>query len=207
MVGHHLEAGLKGSWLDGRLQASAAVYRARKDNLATAAGRNGAGDTYHRAADRASNAGWEAEISGSPGDHWQIQAGYGFNRSRDRAGTRLNPDSVPRHSLKLAGRYDFSPEAASGWSLGGALRWQSETHIDPATIHFDDPAVKGRAVANARQRAHAVVDVMARYRFDRQNEVSLNVDNLFNEKYRTHPDRHSYGQLRSFGLNFRHRWD
>lgn len=206
VAGHHWEAGLKGSWLDDRLNASAAVYRARKDNLATRAGRKADGDSYYRAADRATNEGWEAEISGSPNDHWQLQAGYGFNRSRDRSGKRLNPDSVPHHSLKLAGRYDFSPEAASGWSLGGGLRWQSETHIDPATISLKDPAAKERAVANSRQPAYTVVDVMARYRFDRQTEMSLNVDNLFNKKYRTHPDRHSYGQLRSVGLNFRHSW-
>ena len=53
-------------------------------------------------------------------------------------------------------------------------------------------------MANSRQPAC--------YRFDRQTEMSLNVDNLFNKKYRTHPDRHSYGQLRSVGLNFRHSW-
>lgn len=48
---------------------------------------------------------------------------------------------------------------------------------------------------------------MARYRLNPQADISLHVDNLFNRKYRTHPDRHSYGQLRSIGLGFRYTFD
>ncbi|WP_298642069.1 TonB-dependent siderophore receptor [uncultured Cardiobacterium sp.] len=207
MQGNNLEAGIKGQWLDGRLNTSAAVYRARKNNLATAAGRDDAGDTYYRAADRATNSGWEADIGGALNEHWQINGGYAYTRSRDRSGNRLNPDSVPVHSLKLYSHYDFTPGAARGWELGGGLRWQSETHIDPVTIRLNDPAAKAGAEANSRQHAYTVVDVMARYRLNPQADISLHVDNLFNRKYRTHPDRHSYGQLRSIGLGFRYTFD
>ncbi|EMS1929718.1 hypothetical protein, partial [Neisseria gonorrhoeae] len=65
---------------------------------------------------------------------------------------------------------------------------------------------KARAVANSRQKAYAVADIMARYRFNPRTELSLNVDNLFNKHYRTQPDRHSYGALRTVNAAFTYRF-
>ena len=75
VTGNNLEAGIKGEWLEGRLNASAAVYRSRKNNLAVSAGRDINGDTYYRAANQAKTHGWEAEIGGRITPNWQIQAG------------------------------------------------------------------------------------------------------------------------------------
>ncbi len=109
----------------------------------------------------------------------------------DQDGSRLNPDSVPERSFKLFTAYHFAPKPpAAGPSA--QVRWQSETHTDPATLRIPNPAAKARAADNSRQKAHAVADIMARYRFNPRAELSLNVDNLFNKHYRTQPDRHSY---------------
>lgn len=101
LTGSHLEAGIKASWLQGRLNASAALYRARKNHLAVAAGRDANGDTYYQAADQAAHHGWEAEISGRLTESWQLQAGYSQSRTRDRQGKRLNSDNIPERSFKL----------------------------------------------------------------------------------------------------------
>ena len=202
VTGNNLEAGIKGEWLEGRLNASAAVYRARKNNLATAAGRDPSGNTYYRAANQAKTHGWEIEVGGRITPEWQIQAGYSQSKTRDQDGSRLNPDSVPERSFKLFTAYHFAPEAPSGWTIGAGVRWQSETHTNPATLRIPNPAAKARAAANSRQKAYAVADIMARYRFNPHAELSLNVDNLFNKHYRTQPDRHSYGALRTVNAAF-----
>lgn len=203
---NNLEAGIKGEWLEGRLNASAAVYRARKNNLATVAGRDPSGNTYYRAANQAKTHGWEIEVGGHITPEWQIQAGYSQSKTRDQNGSRLNPDSVPERSFKLFTAYHFTPEAPSGWTIGAGVRWQSETHTDPATLRIPNPAAKARAAANSRQRAYAVADIMARYRFNPRAELSLNVDNLFNKHYRTQPDRHSFGALRTVNAAFTYRF-
>ena len=206
VTGNNLEAGIKGEWLEGRLNASAAVYRTRKNNLATAAGRDPSGNTYYRAANQAKTHGWEIEVGGRITPEWQIQAGYSQSKTRDQDGSRLNPDSVPERSFKLFTAYHFAPEAPSGWTIGAGVRWQSETHTDPATLRIPNPAAKARAAANSRQKAYAVADIMARYRFNPRAELSLNVDNLFNKHYRTQPDRHSYGALRTVNAAFTYRF-
>ncbi len=206
VTGNNLEAGIKGEWLEGRLNASAAVYRARKNNLATAAGRDPSGNTYYRAANQAKTHGWEIEVGGRITPEWQIQAGYSQSKTRDQDGSRLNPDSVPERSFKLFTAYHFAPEAPSGRTIGAGVRWQSETHTDPATLRIPNPAAKARAADNSRQKAYAVADIMARYRFNPRAELSLNVDNLFNKHYRTQPDRHSYGALRTVNAAFTYRF-
>ena len=100
VTGNNLEAGIKGEWLEGRLNASAAVYRARKNNLTTAAGRNPSGNTYYRAANQAKTHGWEIEVGSRITPEWQIQAGYSQSKTRDQDGSRLNPDSVPERSFR-----------------------------------------------------------------------------------------------------------
>lgn len=118
VTGNNLEADIKGEWLEGRLNASAAVYRARKNNLATAAGRDQSGNTYYRAANQAKTHGWEIEVGGRITPEWQIQAGYSQSKPRDQDGSRLNPDSVPERSFKLFTAYHLAPEApAAGPSV------------------------------------------------------------------------------------------
>ncbi|MEF1572939.1 TonB-dependent receptor, partial [Neisseria gonorrhoeae] len=93
-----------------------------------------------------------------------------------------------------------------GRTIGAGVRRQGETHTDPAALHIPNPAAKARAVANSRQKAYAVADIMARYRFNPRTELSLNVDNLFNKHYRTQPDRHSHGALRTVNAAFTYRF-
>ncbi|PKU13252.1 TonB-dependent siderophore receptor, partial [Neisseria meningitidis] len=82
------------------------------------------------------------EVGGRITPEWQIQAGYSQSKARDQDGSRLTPDSVPERSFKLFTAYHFAPEAPSGWTTGAGVRWQSETHTDPATLRIPTPAAK-----------------------------------------------------------------
>lgn len=205
IIGSNVEAGLKAELLDGALNASAAIYQTRKENMAVAAGRDQQGDTYYRAVDEAKTHGWEVDIGGSITPNWQIQAGYSQSLSRDGDQNRLNTEAIPRHTVKLFSSYQL-PRAAAAWTIGGGVRWQSETYSTTLLSRVNSPEAAERALANARQKAYAVVDLMARYQINRHAELSLNVDNLFNKAYRTQPDRMSYGALRSVSGTLRYRF-
>ncbi|MDK6871843.1 TonB-dependent siderophore receptor, partial [Neisseria mucosa] len=93
------------------------------------------------------------------------------SKTRDQDGSRLNSDSVHERSFKLFTAYHFTPESPSGCTIGAGVRWQSETHTDPATLRIPTPAATARAAANSRQKAYAVADLMARYRFNPRAEL------------------------------------
>ena len=50
--GKTYETGLKGSWFDGRLNASASVFMNKRDHLGVYAGRLPNGEEYYRSADK-----------------------------------------------------------------------------------------------------------------------------------------------------------
>ncbi len=205
IIGSNVEAGLKAELFDGNLNASVAVYQTRKKNMAVAAGRDQQGDTYYRGVDEAKTHGWEMDVGGNLTPNWQIQAGYSQSLSRDGERERLNTEAIPRHTVKLFTSYRL-PDAASKWTIGGGIRWQSETYSTTLLSVVNSPEAGQRALANARQKAYSVVDLMARYQINQHAELSLNVDNLFNKEYRTQPDRMSYGALRSVTGSLRYRF-
>lgn len=202
--GDNLEIGLKSELADGKLNAGAALYQSRKQHLAVLAGQHPDGERYYRAADHTRTRGIDIELGGEPAPGWQIQSGYSYTDSRDQSGKRLNPDTVPRHSAKLFARYRLH-DGQSPWTLGAGIRWQSDTRLEQVLGKTRDAASKARALEQSRQKSYAVVDLMASYRPDEQTTLSLNLNNLFNTRYRTQPDRHSYGAPRSIsiGINYK----
>lgn len=87
ITGRTVEAGLKGEWLEGRLSASLSVFQSKRRNVAVEAGKLDNDDTYYRAANTKAH-GWEAEISGSPAEGWDISAGVQSHLTREENGNR-----------------------------------------------------------------------------------------------------------------------
>lgn len=98
-------------------------------------------------------------------------------------------------------RPDGGQAKTHGWEIevGGRItpEWQIQAGYSQSKTRDQD---------GSRQKAYAVADIMARYRFNPHAELSLNVDNLFNKHYRTQPDRHSYGALRTVNAAFTYRF-
>ena len=180
--GTSLEGGIKSEWFDGRLLASAALFKVRQDGLAEAAGVFGAngpgpiGKTYFVPVDTRSK-GFEIELSGHVTPNWALSGGYTGLEVEDDAGDRTRT-FVPRKSLKLASSYTV-PE----WKdlrLGAQLRWQSAvTAIDEYVINegvTSEPAT-------IRQSPYAVVDLAASIKPVEHVRLSLNLRNVGNAKY------------------------
>ncbi|SUO94287.1 TonB-dependent siderophore receptor [Suttonella ornithocola] len=199
--GNSMEIGIKQSWYDEQLTASLSLYRNRQKNLAVRAGQHSDGSWYYRATNHSKSEGIEAELSGQLTPDWQIQLGYSYNRSQDDKGKRLNPDSIPHHAVKLYSSYQVNPE----WRIGAGIRWQSETHSD-INGRFSSEAAKSRAANTARQKSYSVVDLNAHYQPNQKFGIGLHLHNLFDQRYRTQPDRHSYGEPRSIFATLRYQF-
>lgn len=192
--GTNVELGLKGEWFDGRLNASAAVFEIRKDNLAVLDGANRApnGSEAYRAEDNTKGRGWELEVTGQLAPGWQIQASYTHVKIRDSEGNALNFHN-PVDYFKLFTTY--TPPAFNRLTLGGGIRWQSKIHawwIDQALV------------PTYTQKAYSVIDLMGRYRLDRHWSLDAHLGNLLDKGYRTAVDGHAYGAPRNLFVNLRY---
>lgn len=171
--GTSLEAGIKGSWLDNRLSATAAIFKAKQRGLASYVGTFDGTDgplglDYYEALDTTSK-GFEVEVSGRVTDHWQLSGGFTHLKIEDNQGLRTQ-NQIPRDSVKLAATYEV-PE----WrdlKLGAQFRYQS------AISDTDDSA--GLPIS---QKGYAVVDVLAGIKVVDHVQASVNVRNLTNAKY------------------------
>jgi outer membrane receptor for ferric coprogen and ferric-rhodotorulic acid len=195
--GENYELGLKSEWFNKRLQASAAFFEVRKDNLAVADGnrKTPEGNQAYTAANGTKGRGWEVELSGELMRGWQLQGGYTRIVTRGEDDKRLNADTVPKHQLKLFSTY--TPPGFNRLTIGGGALWQSEIY---------DAGKSGLARKTYTQKAYTVVNLMARYAFDDHLSLTATLDNVFDKAYRTHVGYHDYGPPRNFMLTARYQF-
>jgi outer membrane receptor for ferric coprogen and ferric-rhodotorulic acid len=165
--GKSYEAGLKSEWFGQRLYATAAIFKSKQLGLAEFAGVFDDGKSYYSGVDTFVK-GYELEVSGAVTDRWRIAGGWTELSVKDEAGDAVR-SYLPRKTLKLSTTYDV-PELRK-LRVGAALRWQDGVEmLDLVTI---------------RQKAYAVVDLMAGVDVTDQVRATVNIKNLFDEKYLT----------------------
>lgn len=172
--GVNYELGLKSEFWDKRLTAGLSVFEVRQDNLAVADGSNLApdGNQAYRAESGTKTRGFEMEMAGEILPDWQVSASYTYAVIEDSDDQRLRTE-VPRDTLKLFTSYRL--QSMPQLKVGGGVRWQGAEYYKGA----------GPNDETFGQDAYSIVDVMAQYAFTAQTSVSLNLNNLFDEKYYT----------------------
>lgn len=199
VTGDNLEAGIKGAWMDDRLNASFAVFRSRQNNYAESVGINPAnGQNYYRGIN-ASSTGYEFDLSGSITPNWEASAGItqlGIEDDQDRHVRTY----VPRRTLRINTTYRLP--WMPGMKVGGSLRWQDRIVRDQLAVD-----TQGREIYTT-QGSYALLGVMARYDFDPSWSATLNLDNLTNRKYITslYWAQGYYGAPTSWQLNVAYRF-
>ena len=182
LTGKSMEAGVKGEWLGGRVNASAAVFKIEQDNAPQYQGINSStGGEIYRPIAGVTSKGVETEVSGQVTPAWNIAGGYTFRTSHIPPQPNLILSAVntnqPKHLFKLSTAYSLP----AGWTVGGSLTWQSETYYQLST------AARWRAT----QPSYAVVGLMTRYQVGPRLSVALNVNNVLDKTYM--PGMGSYG--------------
>lgn len=170
-VGKNYEMGWKGEFFEGRLNASLAAYVVQRDNLAEATGEDApGGKAASKAVDGAETKGVDMELSGEMLPGWNVYTGYSHTRTEDADGVRLTTQ-LPMDTFRFWNTYRL-PGEWENLTLGGGVNWNSSS-----SLYFS------RYNSRATQDDYFVASLMARYRFNEHLAATLNINNLFDEKY------------------------
>ncbi|HVJ02742.1 MAG TPA: TonB-dependent siderophore receptor [Sphingomonas sp.] len=170
--GDNLEAGLKGEWFGGKLNASASIFRAHQRNIAESVGFDtGSGLTLYRGID-ATAEGVELDVGGMVLPGLQLSGGYTLLRIEGPDGNAVRT-YVPRHT----GRFNlaYAPPAIPQLRLGASVQYQSR-------IWREQPLVIAGTPVITEQKEYALVDLMARFEIDKHWSLTANLRNLTDVK-------------------------
>lgn len=198
LEGSNYEAGIKGSFFNGRLNASLAYFILEQDNYAEeTGGLTPSGGTAYRAIDGVRTKGFEVEVSGRLTPEWQIHAGFNHKISRQQ-GEKVATLS-PENQFTLSSTY--KPAFLPGLTLGGGARWQDKTWDQ---VSDQD----GNSVKHTMEN-YWLLDAMASYQINRNLSANLNVTNLLDKKYHTifsWYSTYTWGEPRSAMLTLKYKF-
>jgi len=200
VIGSNYETGLKGELLDGRVNASIALFRYDQENRAVTDVASGfACDDWYcsTAAGKVRSQGVEAEISGEVLSGLQLFAGYTYNTTKflddpDDKG-RTFSQWTPKHMLRAWADYTL-PLDGQRWSTGLGFTTQSHTLGYERTY-----TVPGYTVWSARLA----------YQLTPEVNLAVNANNLFDKKYwvagfNQLNGSNNYGEPRNFMLTVKY---
>lgn len=174
ILGRNTELGVKGEWREGRINASAAVFRVEQENLAEYAGYDTEALRSYYQGHGATSRGVELDVAGQVGEHWSLSGGVTHLQVEDANGEDTRT-YVPRNTLRLSSVW--TTPGLDGLRYGVSLRWQDDIERTQSLVLADGSPVV------TRQEAYAVIGLMAGYRSSLGWDAVLNIDNVTDEKY------------------------
>ncbi|MBV7307160.1 TonB-dependent siderophore receptor [Acinetobacter sp. CWB-G5] len=188
-IGASTELGLKAEFFDAQLLTSAAVFWSSVKDLAVTDVEYGQGkvpkiddlDTAYMSSGKGLKInGFETEVIGKLQDNWNVSAGYTYVNSVSSAISN-STTTIPQNQVKLFTSYTL-PEnwwnGANKLTVGGGVNWQSEIFQNWRTA--PENAYNGGTVV---QKSYYLANAFASYKFSDELSASLNINNLFDEKY------------------------
>ncbi|WP_329841601.1 TonB-dependent siderophore receptor [Stenotrophomonas hibiscicola] len=179
VVGNMYEAGVKAEFFGGLLNASAAVFEGKQDNVAeiddsVPVNSLPDGSQAYRSTGKGNKVkGWEIETQGSIGEQWNVSAGFAHTVIRNKDGV-LQRTTAPQDTFRL--NTSWRPGGIDGrfW-LGGGVTWQSSI--------WNTSTKPDRSKARITQDAFYLVNLAGGYRFNENFSAQLNINNLLDKKY------------------------
>jgi len=201
--GENYEVGLKGEFLDGRLNASLAYFEVKESNRPVPDDDyNNLRPTPENYAFKGTDAetkGFELEMSGQLAEGWQVQAGFTHKVVRDDSGEKISTFE-PENQITLYTTYKL-PGALDKWTVGGGGRWQSKAWQDIWNAPHGE-------YEEFQQKPYWVMDLMTKYQITPDLSATLNVNNVFDKYYYTNIGFYNsavYGEPRNVMVTTR--WD
>ncbi len=184
--GTNAELGIKGEFFDGRLNASAAMFRTLKKNIAQLDRTvpsgfllPGGGSAYIANAEGVRARGIEFDIGGQVTDTLNLSGGYTFLSAHEADGSRGVPDQ-PRHLFRLNGAYALDA-ILPGLKAGGGITAQSRVYN--ISWYGRPNAPEDEALPEIGQGGYALVNAMVSYQVTPKLLAQLNVSNLLDRHY------------------------
>ena len=169
-IGQQYEAGLKGSFLSGALNATAAMFRSKDKNRALA---DTANPGFFVQVGAVKIEGFEFEVTGSPFEGLDLVASYTNVKTEYEVGTAAQNGAVfdlntPRHQYKFYARYEPA-------TLGGAFA--------AISVNGQSGVVAGGVAGLREQSPFAIAGAQLGWRFNDDLRAFVSVNNLFDKVY------------------------
>ena len=174
MDGKNKEVGVKGAFMDDRLNVSLSAYETYQDNVASYL--EGVltpnGEQAYEGLKGVSAKGFELEISGEVTPGLNLFFGASLQKITDGDGNETLT-FLPKRNAKLFATWAL-PGQYGKWTIGGGARWQNETwnYVYPASGQME-----------LHRGGLIVADAMVRYDISDKWSAQLNVNNLFDKNY------------------------
>ena len=204
--GTNAEAGVKAGFLDGALQASAALFQTdlAVPDYGAPCPPGQFPPCFNTPGEKVRTQGFEVELTGAVTPRWNILASYTYANAEyvegPNEGERYDPSYSPAHLGKLTTTYAL-PGAFEGLTVGAGMRAQSG-------LYAEGEAWPSLAPFLIAQPGYAVFDAMARYMLSERTAIQLNVENLFDRDYYSAIADPGYGNFKGTGrvatLTLRH---
>ncbi|HTN13639.1 MAG TPA: TonB-dependent receptor [Sphingomonadaceae bacterium] len=175
IAGEQVEAGVKLALMDGKLQASAAVYQIKRRNMLQADPDGVSSDGVDDLAPigEVTSKGFEIELTADLTPDWVLTANYAYNDARITA-------TVPGQSLTNAvgDRFANAPEHQAGlWT-----RYQFRS--TGTAVAFGGEYVSSRlSIEGQTVKPYAIFDASIIQQINPQLSMLLRVDNIFDKTY------------------------
>lgn len=169
---HQWEVGVKYQPTDA-IMMTLAAYDLTKTNVLTAELVNGVSTGFSVANGEQQSRGIEAEVKAKLDQNWDLIASYTYTKAEVTKSTRGDegnrPANVPKHMASTWLNYTFRDTLFEGLSLGAGARYTGALYGDNAnTFHIDN---------------YTLFDASASYPINQNVTVSVNAQNLLDEKY------------------------
>jgi outer membrane receptor for ferric coprogen and ferric-rhodotorulic acid len=185
-TGTNTELGVKGEFFDQRLNASVAVYRTLKKNIAeldrtvpVGFQLPGGASAYVANGDGITAKGIEFDVSGQVTRDWNLSGGYTYLHAREADGDQAVP-TQPKHLFRLSTSYRLD-RWVPGLKVGAGITAQSATWSESWYGRPGDAA--GAPLAHLTQAGYALTNAKVAYEINRHLSAQLNVSNLTDKKY------------------------
>lgn len=165
--------------LRSNLALTAALYRLDRTNVIVLDPSDPT-NTRTMLSDGQRSRGFELGLSGNVNAAWSVAGGYTYADAKfvsdtsatQRAGGAVG--QVPRHTLALWNRYDFTP----AWGAGLGVIHRTRMFAANELI-----ATAANTIPNVTLPGYTRVDAAVFYAISKSMQVQLNVENLLNRKY------------------------
>ena len=163
--GNNYEVGLKSEYFEGDLNTSLTLFRIEQDGVGEDTGNvNGSLESIYEAKDGVVSKGFEIGTSGKVTDNFSLDFGLANFEAKNADGSKFNTNSS-RTTANLFGKYTLND-----YRFGGGLNYKSKYYTDTSY---------GRIT----QDAFITTDLMAGYKVNKNLDLQLNVNNIFDKEY------------------------
>jgi len=163
LEGKNYEAGIKGEYFDGKLNASLSVFRIEQDGTETD-GAQVNGYQPYTFVEGVTSKGFEFDIHGQLTDNFSLSMGVANFKAEDAEGNKFNT-KASRTTANLFAKYTMDK-----LQLGAGLNYKSKYYT-------------GSDAQKITQDAFTLANAMASYKIDKNSSLQLNVNNIFDKEY------------------------